>query len=199
MNIKLVLFDLGGVVFKLDWKATYETLNCPLSFEEALSVIGQSKALDDFEKGLISPFQFYEELKSLIQLEMNYESFINAWNKVIEGPVDGIEALLAECKEKFPIMALTNTNIIHYEKLWNILDHNYFDNVFASHLMNKRKPNEDIYLEVLEHTGLLSKEILFIDDTIPNIQTAKDLSFETLLNFNNTQEIRNKIKSYLAL
>lgn len=65
--------------------------------------------------------------------------------------------------------------------------------------MNKRKPNEDIYLEVLEHTGLLSKEILFIDDTIPNIQTARDLSFETLLNFNNTQEIRNKIKSYLAL
>ncbi|MFZ8934938.1 MAG: HAD-IA family hydrolase [Bacteriovoracaceae bacterium] len=199
MGLKLVLFDLGGVVFKLNWQASFEKLNCPIGFNQALEIVTHSQALDQFEKGLISPFAFYENLKTLIKINIDYKAFTKAWNRVIEGPVEGIENLLLEFKGKLPIMALTNTNILHYDKLWQIIDPNHFDHIFASHLMSKRKPEDDIYHEVLNQTGFNSEQVLFIDDTALNIETAQRLNFKTLLNFNNPQQIRKELISYLDL
>lgn len=52
-----------------------------------------------------------------------------------------------------------------------------FDYVFLSFEMGLRKPNDDIYLKVQEELKVDPENILLIDDTKENIETAKRLDW----------------------
>jgi HAD superfamily hydrolase (TIGR01509 family) len=46
--------------------------------------------------------------------------------------------------------------------------------------MKKRKPNADIFEQVLSENSLLAHETLFLDDNLPNIEGAKQLGIQTV-------------------
>ena len=60
-----------------------------------------------------------------------------------------------------------------------VLD-DYFHRAYYSHLMKKRKPDAEIFEQVLEENGLQANESLFLDDNEANIAGAKALGIKTL-------------------
>ncbi len=56
---------------------------------------------------------------------------------------------------------------------------NCFDKFYLSHEIHLRKPNHDFYQFVIQQNGLTENEILFIDDTLENIQVATQLGMHT--------------------
>lgn len=56
----------------------------------------------------------------------------------------------------------------------------YFENVHYSFEMHVRKPEPDIFIQVLDQNGIRARETLLIDDHLPNIETADDLGLKTL-------------------
>ena len=62
----------------------------------------------------------------------------------------------------------------------NMLD-SYFHRAYYSHIMKKRKPNADIFHQVLDENSLLPHETLFLDDNLSNIKGAKQLGIQTVL------------------
>ncbi|MGB4960808.1 MAG: HAD-IA family hydrolase, partial [Saprospiraceae bacterium] len=66
----------------------------------------------------------------------------------------------------------TNHQIFEFESA-------YFDQAYYSHVIGRRKPNEDIYQFVTNDAQIKPEETIFIDDLLPNILAAKDHGWQT--------------------
>jgi putative hydrolase of the HAD superfamily len=96
---------------------------------------------------------------------------------------------LTELKSNYNLFLLSNTNAIHLTEI-NLLAQQqlhvkeldvFFTKAYYSFKMGMRKPNADIFQFVLMDAGIEAEETLFIDDSKPNIITAKQLGFNTHL------------------
>src|SRR5271163_4453166 len=103
-NITSVIFDLGGVLFDIDYKYTQEAfmqLGATTDFDSVYSQQKQAGIFDEFEKGNISPAQFREGLRKWLPLSITDKQVDNAWNALLIGfPHDKIE-LLNRLKKKY--------------------------------------------------------------------------------------------------
>jgi len=55
-----------------------------------------------------------------------------------------------------------------------------FDKMYLSYQMKMVKPNNEIFLKMMEDSRIKAEESLFIDDGEMNINTANSLGFKTL-------------------
>ncbi len=84
---------------------------------------------------------------------------------------------------------MSNINSIHYDYVHDYLkrdfglDNNdkFFEKIYYSHLVGKRKPGREIFEQVLQENKLKPEETLFIDDSPQHIATAKELGIQTYL------------------
>lgn len=60
------------------------------------------------------------------------------------------------------------------------LDTNYLDDVIISAEVHKVKPNADFYQLLLDKYNVASYEMLFVDDSQKNIDSAKELGIKTI-------------------
>jgi putative hydrolase of the HAD superfamily len=56
----------------------------------------------------------------------------------------------------------------------------FFHKAYYSHRMGKRKPDADIFEQVLEENHLVPEETLFLDDFDVNIEGAKAVGIKTV-------------------
>ena len=70
-EIKNIIFDLGGVIINLEPNLTIHEFNklSAVSFEELYTQAKQSDLFNDFDKGKISDFEFFSELRKQIRYE----------------------------------------------------------------------------------------------------------------------------------
>jgi glucose-1-phosphatase len=90
-------------------------------------------------------------------------------------------------KKNYRIFLLSNTNEIHKIKFHRMFKENYgysFYNLFErnhySHEMGMRKPDPNIYLQVLKEDQLVAEETLFIDDIGENVIAAESAGLKGL-------------------
>lgn len=72
----------------------------------------------------------------------------------------------------------------------------YLDDLIISAEIHKIKPNQDFYEYILNKYNIYSKELLFLDDNIDNVNGAKQLGINTIKvekNTNLIEEISNFI------
>jgi glucose-1-phosphatase len=95
--------------------------------------------------------------------------------------------LLLRLKERYQSVLLSNTNNIHLEYIntkllpagETTLDP-YFHRAYYSHRMHKRKPDAEIFEQVLHENNFQPHETLFLDDNAENIAGAKKLGIQTV-------------------
>ncbi len=189
MQVKNIIFDLGGVILNIDYKGPAKKLQKFKinNFENKYSKVKQERIFDELEKGLISPEQFRDGLRDYFQMNLSDAQVDEVWNAVIlDFPPQNIELLL-ELKEKYNTYLLSNTNIIHYEYYSQMLAQNFnglswhdlFNKCFFSFEMNARKPEALIFQKVIDGTGINPHDTLFVDDLKENIQTAQKCHIKT--------------------
>lgn len=185
MIIKNIIFDFGGVIFNIDHKkveTAFRNLGLD-NFEELFNQASQSSLFRDFEVGELEPGEFREKLRELSGLNVSDEILDQTWNEILcDYPPHRIE-LLKSLKENYRLFLLSNTNSIHYDHYINLFKKQYaydftslFEESFWSFKIGKRKPDPDPYTHILNKLGLLPEETLFIDDSIQNIDSARDLN-----------------------
>ncbi len=111
----------------------------------------------------------------------------HTWNQIIgDYPPNRIE-LLKTIKPNYRLFLLSNTNQIHYnfyiQKFKNEFGFDFlslFEETYWSFKIGCRKPDNEPYLHVLNENNLVPEETLFIDDSIQNIETAKNLGIKTV-------------------
>ncbi|MCD4774057.1 MAG: HAD family phosphatase [Bacteroidales bacterium] len=188
-NIKNIIFDFGGVICNINHQRVeqkFKELGIK-DFEKMYSHAVQNNLFEDFETGDISPADFRNKIRELLDKNVSDSEIDDTWNTIISDIPEERIKLLESLKMNYRIFLLSNSNIIHYDVYLKDFQEKYrynsFDDIFEkayfSFHIGMRKPNLDIYEYVLKNHNLNPSETLFIDDSLQNIDPAKQLGIKT--------------------
>ncbi len=173
------LFDLGNTVVRLAYERVLFRLSSEstASREELMTVMERGGGYRDLERGSVSFTDFYQFLKENAGYRGSLASLREIWTDFFDGPVDGIEDLLDRVRVSHRVGFLSNSNEIHADYIPR-----HFASLFRrddrfvfSHLHGSAKPDRLIYERAIQILGTIPSRIVFIDDLVENVATARDV------------------------
>ena len=183
-NIKNIVFDLGGVLVDLDFKAAINGLQKAgfANVKEQLQTLHQGGIFQKFELGEMSADEFRTAIRENSTVTLTDEEIDALWNAMLlEIPREKLELIL-DLRGKYMVYLLSNTNSIHWDYVCkNAFNYrgfrvnDYFEETFLSYEMHLAKPNKAIFEKVLHDANLLPEETLFIDDSEANCKAAEEV------------------------
>jgi haloacid dehalogenase superfamily, subfamily IA, variant 3 with third motif having DD or ED len=146
-----------------------------------------SGGFEKYERGEFSDAEFRDFVRNAYGITVSDSDLDRCWNAML-GPIPSAKLeLLTSLKASYPTFLLSNTNTIHLDYVNSVILpsqntaalENYFHRTYYSHLMGKRKPEPEIFLQVLEENNLVASETLFLDDNPDNIAGAAAVGLQT--------------------
>lgn len=203
-----VVFDLGGVVFRLDKMIAIQRFKeiGVAQAEEFLDDYAQQGIFGDLEAGVLTAEQYRDELSRITGKALTMEQLEYAWTGyAAELFQRNFDALLRLRREGFPVALLSNTNPFmmrwarstEFDGNGHGLDY-YFDRLYLSYEMRMMKPSPEIFKAMIDREQTTPGNILFIDDSARNCQAAAALGIKTL-NPANGGDWRHDVSSLLGI
>ncbi|GHM98666.1 hydrolase [Cytophagales bacterium WSM2-2] len=187
---KNLIFDLGGVIMDLDFSKTYEAFSklAKLPVPALKEKMPQVTFFNEYEKGLITDFEFRHQLRLFLNSEVSDQEIDIAWNAMLLDITRERLDLLTRLQSKYNTFLLSNTNSIHLRVVNETVFRSsgvreldaFFRKAYYSHLMRLRKPDPEIFKQVLKENNLQAAETLFMDDIAENINGAKSVGIQTI-------------------
>jgi len=180
--IKLILFDLGGVVFTNGTKKFIRIISDRYrkTVEEVSGVIdGEIGTL--YREAKIDRDEFWRRVIDRLGLTQTADELELEWISGYE-LIRGTKEIIDKLKSNYQVWYLSDNvkeRVDGLEKAFGFL--NWFDGGLFSHEVGARKPSPEIYKMVLEKTGVEAGEIIFIDDKESSLIPAEELGMHTLL------------------
>ena len=182
--IRNIVFDLGGVLVDLDFKAAINGLQQAgfANVKEQLLAFDRGGIFQKFEVGEITADEFRAAIRENSTVTLTDEEVDGLWNAMLlEIPREKLELIL-ELRGKYMVYLLSNTNSIHWDYVCkNAFNYrgfrveDYFEETFLSYEMHLAKPDKAIFEKVLHDANLLPEETLFIDDSEANCKAAQEV------------------------
>ena len=186
--IKNIVFDFGGVIADIDRdKAVQAFVKLGLKDAETrLDKYHQTGIFQELEEGKLSADGFREKLGELCGRELSAEESRQAWLGFFTGvDVHKLDYIL-ELRKSYRVYILSNTN--PYVMSWacspefssqgkSLAD--YCDKLYLSYQLGCTKPDKGIFYHMLEDSGMVPSETLFVDDGDSNVRIGKELGMHT--------------------
>jgi glucose-1-phosphatase len=174
-HIRVVLFDLGGVLVELSGvPIMLAWMQNRISAEELMSMWLASPVVRAFETGKLEPEAFADQLIGELALPVARDRLLHEVSLWPQGLFPGAIELVGRIPARYTRATLSNTNALHWPKLMNEMKlDGAFDHHFASHLTGKIKPDEEAFHNVMKMLNCRADEVLFLDDNQLNIDGAK--------------------------
>ena len=183
-KIRNIVFDLGGVLVDLDFKAAINGLQKAgfANVKEQLQAFDREGIFQKFELGEMTAEEFRTAIRENSTVELTDEEVDALWNAMLlEVPREKLELIL-HLRGKYMVYLLSNTNSIHWDYVCkNAFNYrgfrveDYFEETFLSYEMHLAKPDKAIFEKVLSDANLLAEETLFIDDSEANCKAAQEV------------------------
>ena len=156
------------------WLINEVCIRFELNLKETTKVFQET--IPSLSSGKIQELQFWKEIgkkinsKSLINLDESlYDSIFRKYARINEPVVQ----LSHQLKHKgFSLGLLSNTEVITYSIVEEMISMNHFDYKFLSYKIGYTKPDKRIFHHVLANLPFEKTELLFIDDTLSNVEAA---------------------------
>src|SRR5690606_12293459 len=171
MAVKNLIFELGGVILDLDVpKPIGEFARVSgLAPGEVAQRFRDSDGFLKYERGEISDKEFRDFVRDLYAVSITDDELDACWNAMLGGiPASKLD-LLQTLRKKYQVFLLSNTNTIHLNYINSTILppsksvpslESYFDRAYYSHVMGKRKPEREIFEQVLDENNLDAEESL---------------------------------------
>ncbi|NHM01152.1 HAD family hydrolase [Flavobacterium difficile] len=180
--IEAIIFDLGDVFLNLNHQASIAAFE-KLGLKEWTADLKTNALL--FETGKLDELQFLEAIQKEIPTA-ELSEIRNAWNAVIgDFPLERLE-FLEKLQNQYDIFLLSNTNPTHIDKFEHRVGltfarefYAHFKKIYFSYETKVRKPETAIFNLILQQNNLKPNKTLFVDDTLENIEAAKQLGINT--------------------
>ena len=174
--IRAVLFDLGGVLERVDAGPKLEAwtsgrIPSSLFWERWLS----SPSVREFESGKIGAEEFASRVVPELGLSIGPEAFLDDFRSWLAGPFEGAAELVSETRAAgFATASLSNSNEVH----WPVMQAHQrtdanFDANFPSHRLGICKPDPEAFREALRLWKRKPSEVMFLDDNEVNCLGAR--------------------------
>lgn len=210
MNIKLIIFDLDGVLVETK-DLHYESLNLALSkidkkyiinineHHEIYDGLPTNKKLELLNKNKGLPKEYFSQIyndKQNLTLELikkNYSEDNRLKNIFKQLKNDGYKIYVASNSIRETVkLLLYKTGLIEY-----------VDYYLSNEDVKNGKPNSEIYLKSMIHAGVNPKETLIIEDSPRGIESANNSGGNLLIIKNPSdityEKIKNKINKNINL
>lgn len=172
--VKIILFDLGGVLVNWDGNAGLSNLiGDDFSQEDARRFWFLSPAVARFETGQISPEEFARQALSELSLEISTKEWLSHFISWDRGPFPGAAELLEELEAHHQMGCLSNNNELHWNRLCEIYKFGrYLPHQYLSHKIGMFKPDPAIFEYVIHDLDISAASIVYLDDSPENVEAA---------------------------
>jgi len=171
-NLKVILFDLGGVLLEL--RDPISTFRLDIGASEFLRTWIMSPSVRALESGRITRKDFAQRIVDEMELSMDWQELLRRFDswpaKIYPRAIDLIDRIPAN----LACAILSNTNAVHWKRIdvpGNFGDR--FDRYFLSYESGLLKPDRESLLQVSAGYDCRPEEILFFDDNPVNVAAAK--------------------------
>jgi putative hydrolase of the HAD superfamily len=179
-----LLFDLGRVVLDIDFS---KALACWAGHAGCTpSDIAARWSIDEsyhhHERGTISDEAFFDGLRRSLGIAITDEQFLDGWNAIFAGEMDGIAPLLERAARHYPLYVYSNTNRAHVAHFTRIHAHTLkpFRELFYSSSIGMRKPEIAAFDHVVKAIGVPASRVVFFDDLAENVESARSLGIKAV-------------------
>jgi epoxide hydrolase-like predicted phosphatase len=180
--LKAVVFDWGGVLMRTvdaSGRRKWERrLGLPLYAVDR--AVHGSRSWKQAQSGIISDAEYWSDVATQLRLDeaelAEFRCDYFSGDRLDEEMVRFVGVL----RPRFKTALLSNAS----PQLRDLLDEmnvsGLFDVIVISGLVGVQKPDPAIYHIVLERLGVAPAEVIFVDDFVQNIETARALGMQTL-------------------
>lgn len=183
-STEALLFDLGGVVFGIDFESAFSRWAgyAGVPVESITSRYRVDAWYEQHERGEIEAAEYFDALRRTLGIEISDEEFAIGWNAIFEAEFAGAFELFQSLGSRIPIYAFSNSNAMH-QKHWErkyakTLD--LFRDVYVSCDLGLRKPEAAAFRHVSASIGAEPENILFFDDTLENVDGAREIGMSAV-------------------
>ena len=181
--IKAFIFDLGKVIVPYDHDRGLRLLErrCGFSTDDLRRKIYASEEFNLYQVGKISSGEFYERLKTILDLKMDFEEFVRAWNHTFTLTPIIEESFVENLSKKFRLLILSDTNELHFKFiLENFPVMRHYGDIVLSYEVGFLKPSEEIFRVAVERANCSAEECVFTDDLPVNVEAARRLGINAI-------------------
>ena len=190
-SIKNLIFDLGGVILDLSIADTLHSFSklSKIDVKKVEHLFTTSAGFEEYEKGAFDDAAFRDFVRKTYSISESDRAIDQCWNAMLLGIPKVKLDLLLRLQNEYQVFLLSNTNGIHIQHINEVMLpqiagaknlESYFHKAYYSHRMRKRKPDAEIFEQVVEENHLLPEETLFLDDNLMNIKGAQSLGIKTV-------------------
>ena len=193
-RIEAVIFDLGRVIVDIDFSRSLFGLfgRFEGEIEEVIHEVMADEQLSRYNRGEVTPGQFYEHLRETLGLKVAYEEFVRRWCEIFS-PMPGMEELLEELRGKVRLGLFSNTDPLHWDYLrrhFPVLE--VFARPTLSFEIGVLKPARESYLKAAADVGTAVERCMYVDDLGENVSGAAAVGMEAV-QFESSGQIRGEL------
>lgn len=180
-NRKALIFDMGGVLIDLDLPACRDAFKQVLGYEkidEILDPWHQKGIIGELEEGLMTADDFRAAILSESKEGALAVEVDECFSKILSSIEPFKADLLHSLAESYDLYMLSNNNPIALPYAVRMFSdagvdvHKVFRKLYMSFQMKALKPSEKFYKAVIEDVGRAAEDMLFIDDSMTNVEGA---------------------------
>ena len=176
MDIKAIVFDLGGVIIDvISAKRLSEIIGDRMTFAEVTRRWSQSTYINLYESGRCDQATFLEGVIKELDINMEPREFLEEFKLFLRGLYPGAAEILRKIPAGYIAACLTDTNETQWKSLCKRTGiDKYFQYHFLSYQLGEVKPDKRIYQLVIERLNCKPEEIVYLDDNARNVQAGLD-------------------------
>lgn len=201
LNIKNVIFDLGGVL--IDWNPDKVYKDVFNNDSEKMIHFYTKICTQDWNENQDAGYPMAKATEERVELFPEYEKeirmFYGRWDDMLGDQIQGTVDILKELSDdpNYKVVALTNWSHETFPKAiakFSFLQ--WFEGILVSGEEKTRKPFPEIYELTLSKFNLKAGESLFIDDNLRNIEAARKFGIHSI-HFQSPEQLNKELGAYI--
>jgi 2-haloacid dehalogenase len=201
LNIKNVIFDLGGVL--IDWNPDKVYKDVFNNDSEKMIHFYTKICTQDWNENQDAGYPMAKATEERVELFPEYEReirmFYGRWDDMLGDQIQGTVDILKELSDdpNYKVVALTNWSHETFPKAiakFSFLQ--WFEGILVSGEEKTRKPFPKIYELTLSRFNLKAGESLFIDDNLRNIEAARKFGIHSI-HFQSPEQLNKELGAYI--
>lgn len=191
----IIVFDLGNTLIRFDHNISARKLAnlFRIDSKKIYDIFFDSALTRAFEKGEISPREFYKRTTALLGIKLPFKDFTAIWNDIFWED-EASCGLARQLKKSYRLFLLSNVNRLHFEYILHKFDIiKIFDEVILSFLVGAIKPDRLIFEDVVRRAGGDRTKLLYIDDREDLIKEAALLGIDSI-RFEGAEKLKETLR-----
>ncbi|MHB1829777.1 MAG: HAD family hydrolase [Candidatus Micrarchaeaceae archaeon] len=193
--IKLILFDLGGVIIKIPDNENYDRLGKISGTSSANAECIVKEKAESFESGKITLSEFEKRIAKDLSIKPREVRWLQFFKEMAK-PDNDMVKLVIELKRNYMVAYLSNADRWRYGHVKNHVISKFaglFDYKFVSYKLGCVKPYPLIYKKTLAKLKLEPSEVIFIDNIPKNVAGARAVGINSII-FTGIKKLESDLK-----